>query len=174
MERRRNFDKMPTFAEMKAVEESRKDNFFEDINQLEYQDEDGYSCKWPIFYREQRGILGVFPARYRALKRLLPDDPFIRPVQVPVAKLAFQLFCFALAAGKTNGYPAATAYNENLPAASDRSNDFFQWFNIADYHFRLSPAVCADLPVTDLRHMAAVCLWRCASHSAGWVAFSFA
>ena len=82
MERRRNFEKMPTFAQMKALEEEWGKDFFAGINQFAYQDEDGYSCKWPIFYREQRGILGVFPARYRALKSLLPKDPSIRPVQV--------------------------------------------------------------------------------------------
>ncbi len=82
MERRRNFAKMPTFTQMKALEEEWGKDFFAGINQFAYQDEDGYSCKWPIFYREQRGILGVFPARYRALKSLLPRDPSIRPVQV--------------------------------------------------------------------------------------------
>jgi len=82
MERRRNFEKMPTFTQMKALEEEWEKDFFAGINQFAYQDEDGYSCKWPIFYREQRGILGVFPARYRALKSLLPKDPSIRPVQV--------------------------------------------------------------------------------------------
>ena len=82
MERRRNFEKMPTFAEMKEMEKEWSRDFFAGINQFSYQDEDGYSCKWPIFYREQRGILGVFPARYHALKSLLPRDPSIRPVQV--------------------------------------------------------------------------------------------
>lgn len=82
MERRRNFDKMPTFVQMKAREQSYADSLFSGINQFEYQDEDGYSCKWPIFYREQKAILGVFAARYKDLRRLLPKDPGIKPVQV--------------------------------------------------------------------------------------------
>ncbi len=82
MERRRNFDRMPTFAEMKALEEEWGKDFFAGINQFAYHDEDGYECKWPIFYREQRGFLGIFPAKYRALKSLLPRDPSLRPVQV--------------------------------------------------------------------------------------------
>lgn len=94
---------MPTFAEMKAVEESRKDDFFADIYQFEYQYEDGCSCKWPIFYHEQRGILGVFPARYCSLKRLLPDDPFIHPLQVlPGVSL---LYIAAIESGDTDIEP---------------------------------------------------------------------
>jgi len=82
MERRRNFDRMPTFDEMKALEKEWAEDFFAGINQFAYHDEDGYECKWPIFYREQRGILGIFPAKYNALKALLPRDPSLRPVQV--------------------------------------------------------------------------------------------
>jgi hypothetical protein len=82
MKRRKNFHRMPTFAQMKSFEDSWRENFFAGINQFAYEDEDGYSCKWPIFYREQRGILGVFLAKHRALKKVLPDDPAIRPVQI--------------------------------------------------------------------------------------------
>lgn len=82
MKRRKNFQRMPTFAQMKALENSWREDFFAGINQFAYEDEDGYSCKWPIFYREQRGILGVFLAKHRALKKALPDDPAIRPVQI--------------------------------------------------------------------------------------------
>ena len=118
MERRRNFDKMPTFAQMKAREESYKDDVFAGINQFEYQDEDGYSCKWPIFYRKQRGMLGVFPARYRTLKALLPDDPEIRPVQIlPGVSL---LYITAIESADTDIEP----YNSILIVVPMRAPDF--------------------------------------------------
>ncbi len=118
MERRRNFDKMPTFAQMKAMEEAWEDDFFAGINQFEYQDEDGYSCKWPIFYRSQRGILGIFPAKYRTLKKLLPKDPSIRPVQVlPGVSL---MYIMAIESADTDIEP----YNSVLIVTPIRNPDF--------------------------------------------------
>jgi len=118
MERRRNFGKMPTFAQMKAMEESWKGDLFAGINQFEYQDEDGYSCKWPIFYRKQRGILGVFAAKYRTLKTLLPDDPSIRPVQI-LPGVSF-LYIAAIESADTDIEP----YNSVLIVAPMRNPDF--------------------------------------------------
>lgn len=118
MQRRRNFDRMPTFTQMKAMEEAYEEGFFSGINQFEYQDEDGYSCKWPIFYRSQRGILGVFPAKYRTLKRLLPKDPSIRPVQVlPGISL---LYIMVIESADTDIEP----YNSVLIVAPMRNPDF--------------------------------------------------
>lgn len=123
MERRRNFDKMPTFAQMKERENSWRDDIFSDINQFEYQDEDGYFCKWPIFYRKQRAILGVFPARYRALKQLLPKDPTIRPVQIlPGISL---LYIMAIESADTDIEP----YNSILLTVPMRNPDFIGLFD---------------------------------------------
>lgn len=80
-ERRKDFDKMPTFEEMKAEEEMRERDFFGGLNMVELEYE-GYPAALPVRYTEQSAYVGVFAARYRALKRYLPKNPSLRPVQV--------------------------------------------------------------------------------------------
>jgi hypothetical protein len=127
MKRRKNFDKILTFAQMKAVEESWREDLFAGINQFEYEDEEGYSCKWPILYHEQRGILGVYLAKHRALKKLLPNDPTIRPVQI-LPGISLVIIC-ALENRKTDIGP----YNSILvtvPLRSPESIGYFSPLNI--------------------------------------------
>jgi len=79
--RRKDFDKMPTFAEMREREVARDGEFFAGLNmgELEYE---GYPAALPVRYTEQSGYVGVFMAKYHALKRYLPRDPTLRPLQV--------------------------------------------------------------------------------------------
>lgn len=79
--RRKDFDKMPTFTEMKAQEKVRDNEFFGGLNMAELEYE-GYPAALPVRYTEQSGYVGVFMAKYHALKRYLPKDPSLRPLQV--------------------------------------------------------------------------------------------
>jgi len=80
-EKRKNFFEMPTFAEMKALEESCRKDFFAGLNQQEIEYE-GYSAKSPTRYTDQSIIVGAFLAKTRALKRHIPEHPELRPAQI--------------------------------------------------------------------------------------------
>ncbi len=125
MARRKNFSKMPTFAEMKASEEKAQQDFFASINQLEFTDE-GYPCKVPVFYRKQAGILGIFPARTRALQKALPKDPGLKPVKLFPG--VSPLIIFSLQSLDTDIAP----YNSILVIIPIRNPDFVGYFSPLD------------------------------------------
>lgn len=59
---------------------SAKDDFFAGINQVDVWSA-GQKVKLPIYYRDARAHLAIFPASIFALKRLLPDPRFV-PAQI--------------------------------------------------------------------------------------------
>ena len=81
MERRKDYDKMPSFKEMKAREDAWKEDWYAGINQVENV-YDGYEMKCPVFYPEQSVLVTMFLAKTRALKKELPDVPGLSPIQI--------------------------------------------------------------------------------------------
>jgi hypothetical protein len=79
--RGKDFHKMPSFEEMKAFEESCRNDFFAGLNQQEIKYEN-YPAKSPTCYSDQSVLVGAFLARTRALKKHIPRHPEIRPAVI--------------------------------------------------------------------------------------------
>lgn len=69
-----------------------EDPFFSGIDQVDVW-AGGRKCKLPIFYRDARAFVAVFPASVMALRSLLPDVRF-RPAQIVPGIGAVSLACF--------------------------------------------------------------------------------
>lgn len=71
---------------------SQHDDFFAGVEQVDVWAA-GKKVKLPIFYRDARASLAIFPANYFALKKLLPDPRFT-PAQMLPGVGALALACF--------------------------------------------------------------------------------
>ena len=72
--------------------DAQKDDFFAGVEQVDVWAA-GQKVKLPIFYRDARAFLAVFPANLLAVKKLLPDPRFT-PAQIFPGVGAVGLACF--------------------------------------------------------------------------------